>query len=132
MRRAFDAAIDLAAGFDLLIQQHDVRLLFGQQRGCRQSRGAGTNYRNVPGLSHRSVREPFCRRTCMPAVTGVKQAWRLPTPSISIRHSKQTPIMQYGARRNPDAEVVRKLVSPASNKAAATESPGCAITSLPS
>ena len=43
----------------------------------------------------------------MPSATRTRHAWQLATPSISIRHSKHTPIMQRGARGAPETGVVR-------------------------
>ena len=45
----------------------------------------------------------------MPSRTGTRQPCRLPTPSTVTRHSKQTPIRQYGARGAPLTGVVGSL-----------------------
>src|SRR5471030_896465 len=59
----------------------------------------------------------------MPSCTATRQLCRLGIPSISTRHSKQAPIMQYGARGAPDTGVARNRWTPAASNAAATERP---------
>src|ERR1700675_2652639 len=59
----------------------------------------------------------------MPSCTVTMQLCRLGMPSISTRHSKHAPIMQYGARGAPDTGVARKRWTPAASNAAATERP---------
>src|SRR5476649_732008 len=59
----------------------------------------------------------------MPSCTATRQLCRLGIPSISTRHSKQAPIMQYGARGAPDTGVARNRWTPAASSAAATERP---------
>src|SRR5690606_39049831 len=50
-----------------------------------------------------------------------RQACWLGTPSISTKHSKHTPIMQYGARAAPLTVALRKRVTPAASSPAASE-----------
>src|SRR5471032_433046 len=59
----------------------------------------------------------------MPSCTVTRQLCRLGMPSISTRHSKHAPIMQYGARGAPDTGVARNRWTPAASNAAATERP---------
>src|SRR5471032_2599141 len=59
----------------------------------------------------------------MPSCTATRQLCRLGIPSISTRHSKHAPIMQYGARGAPDTGVARNRCTPAASNAAATERP---------
>ncbi len=93
-RCTLDAAINLTAGRRLLIQQHHTRLLLGQQGCGGKPRRPRTDDYDIPCVVHDTPRAPRWRRTRMPSAIGVRQAWRLPTPSTSIRQSKQTPIMQ--------------------------------------
>src|SRR4029079_12414615 len=76
--------------------------------------------------------EPFWVSTVIPSCTGTRHPCRLPTPSILTRHSKQTPIMQYGPRCAPDTGVVRQARIPAARSAAATLSPADALIGIPS
>src|SRR5262249_49186483 len=77
------------------------------------------------------ARAPSCVSTRMPSRTAIRHACRLPTPSMVTRHSKQTPIMQYGARFAPDTGVVRQYARPAASSAAATVSPSSAVMRAP-
>src|SRR4029453_1620197 len=63
---------------------------------------------------------PSCVRTRIPSRTVTRQLCRLGSPSISIRHSKHTPIMQYGAPAAPLTGELRKRVTPLASSAAAT------------
>ena len=74
----------------------------------------------------------LCVCTCMPGCTTTWQPWRLPTPSTVTRHSKHTPIMQYGPRGAPLTGVLRQLARPAASSAAATVSPARACAGAPS
>ena len=58
LRCAFDAAIDLAADRRLLIQQHDARLLFSQQRRCGEAGGTGADHHDIRRLVHNTPRAP--------------------------------------------------------------------------
>ncbi len=66
---------------------------------------------------------PSCLRTRIPDSTRTMQDWQFASPSTSMRHSKQTPIMQYGARGLPDSGAERKRLMPAASRAAAIVSP---------
>lgn len=67
----------------------------------------------------------------MPSLTGVIQARWLGTPSMTIRHSKHTPIKQKGARGAPDTAVVRVLRNEWASTAAAAVSPDRARAGSP-
>src|SRR5207302_7260748 len=98
------------ADIGILIQHQDAEAEpRGSCGGC-ESRRAGADDRQIDIRRERfdvadhgcassaMARAPLCVSTRMPARTGIRQAWRLPMPSILTRHSKHTPIMQYGAR----------------------------------
>src|SRR3954467_8700378 len=68
----------------------------------------------------------------MPSVTGTRQPWRLPTPSMVTRQSKHTPIMQEGKRSAPLTAVERRASQLEASSAAETVSPCRAATATPS
>src|SRR5215470_13616709 len=67
----------------------------------------------------------------IPSRTIVMQAWRLASPSIFTRQSKQTPMRQYGPRGAPETAVVRQAICPELSIAAATVSPCRAGVAVP-
>src|SRR3954467_786326 len=68
----------------------------------------------------------------MPSVTGTRQPWRLPTPSMVTRQSKHTPIMQEGKRSAPLTAGERRASQFEASSAAETVSPCRAATATPS
>ncbi len=100
-RRLGDAAIDLAAGGRLLVEEHRSDAEARRARCRREAGGTGTDDREIIALAKlaRGAHRPASRLPCwvstrMPSRTRTRQAWRLPTPSMVTRQSKQTPIMQ--------------------------------------
>ena len=94
-RHRLDGAVDLASRLGLLIENDRRETQVHGRRRRREAGRPGTDDGEVDTLAHGSTAlAPSWRRIRMPSLTGTMQACRLGTPSISIRHSKQTPIMQ--------------------------------------
>ncbi len=90
-----DVAVNLPAGLRLLVQHGDAKAVQRRLLRRRHAGGSGADHRDVAGAAHPATsRAPSWRRSFMPSRTRTMQACRFGTPSISIRQSKQTPIMQ--------------------------------------
>src|SRR4030095_319055 len=101
---AFGAAGNLAAGIRLFIEDHSFQADSGGGYCGRESRRPRANYRELIcgafGVAHPSIlRAPSWRLMRIPSATGTRQAWRLGTPSISIKQSHVRLFMHSGARR---------------------------------
>ena len=97
-RRRGDGAIYLAARRGVLVEQHYRGAARGGRRRRRHAGRPCADVDQVEDVRHRDWpgmrRAPCCGSTFMPSRTVTMQAWRLATPSITIRQSKHTPIMQ--------------------------------------
>ena len=98
-----DGSVDLSPGRRPFVENHRLEAAIGRHGGGGQAGRAGADHRQVvSGIHGATSRGPDCRRTDMPSRTGSWQAWRLATPSISTRQSKQTPIRQCAERGSPE------------------------------
>ncbi len=94
-RQALYVTVDLAAGSWLLVDQNGVEAKLGGAGRGREAGGPGPDHRQIAQAGHASgSRGPARRRTDRPSRTGVRQARRSPTPTISTRQPKHDPIMQ--------------------------------------
>ena len=92
---AFDVAEKLAAGRGLLVDEGHVEAAGAGGAGGGQAGGTGPDDDEVHVSVHYSASVGrACRLMSMPSRTGTRQDWTLGSPSISIRHSKQTPMRQ--------------------------------------
>src|SRR5579859_2937580 len=90
---------DLAACVEVFIDQADT-FACGSSGDCRrQSSGSGTDDQDVEGPSH-------CVCTSMASSQRIWQLRRCGSPLIVVRHSKQMPIPQSGARGPPVTDVL--------------------------
>ena len=92
---AFHIAQQLPARRGLLVQQGHFQAAGARRAGRRKTGRARAHDNDVRVLVHYlSSTGGVCRFTTMPSRTGTRQDWTLASPSISMRHSKQTPIRQ--------------------------------------
>ena len=130
-----DAAIDLAAGRRLLVEERRGEAEARATRRGRESCGPRADDGDVDRHRRRS-----CRRTR----AALHRRRACPAPPASCRpagsarrrsrpaQSKHVPIMQTAPRGAPGHGVVRKTVTPAASSAAATVSPARATNGAPS
>src|SRR4030067_87113 len=92
---AFDRAINLSAGLGLLINDRGLESEPGGGRCRGKSRGSGADDSEIERGAHGFAPTlPGWRLMRIFSATGTRHACWFGAPSISIRHSKHTPIMQ--------------------------------------
>jgi hypothetical protein len=94
-----DVAIDLAARHWVLVENEHVEAGTRRVKRSCHAGWASTDNHKVHRLDcHASALAPAIGLISIPSRTRTMQACWFGKPSISTRQSKQTPIMQYGAR----------------------------------
>src|SRR5690606_35563509 len=124
-RHPLDRTVDVTAGGVLLVEHDRAQAELGSGDGGRHPGRTRAHDGKIVRLAHGFSEEDVrgVRRTRMPSAAAIMQACLSGMPSISTRHSKHTPIVQYGARGAPLTGFARLGTAPASSNAAATLAP---------